>query len=82
MTRMLMAVLWPAFLVAIVAEGLFFSIFDPVELVEMVASAGEHRLPPLGIYTFGFFFFWAIGTGSGLLGRYLEREDVAVEKLR
>lgn len=79
MTRTLMAVLWPSFLVAIVAEGLFFSLFDPMELV---ASAGEHSLPPQGIYTFGFFFFWAIGAGSGLLGKYLDREDVAVEKLR
>ena len=31
-THTCIAVLWPSFLVAIVATGLFFSAFDPVDL--------------------------------------------------
>ena len=38
MVRLIMAVLWPSFLVAIVAEGVFFSLFDPREL----SLSGDH----------------------------------------
>ncbi len=55
MLRLTAMILWPAFLVAIVAEGFFFSLFDPEDL----ALAGTHiELSPLATYTLGFFFFW------------------------
>lgn len=68
MTRLIMVVLWPSFLVAIVAEGFFFSLFDPVDLT----LGGEHiEMSPLGVYTLGFFFFWAFCALASMLTCYL-----------
>lgn len=55
---MLMIVLWPAFLMACVATGLFFSLVDPMELIVL-----DERLKVniLGAYTIGFFIFWLLG---------------------
>lgn len=53
-----MIVLWPAFLMACVATGLFFSLVDPMELIVL-----DERLKVniLGAYTIGFFIFWLLG---------------------
>lgn len=72
MARLLMGILWPSFLVAIVAEGVFFSVFDPAELV---LRSTHDAMSPQAVYTLGFFFFWAIGALAGGLSRYLERDD-------
>jgi hypothetical protein len=64
MLRYASLILWPSFLAAIVAEGCFFSLFDPVELT---ACLGWHAWPPLAGYTVGFFFFWAVGALAGML---------------
>lgn len=62
--RFLMQVLWPAFLVAIVAEGVFFSMVDPHELV----IVGLHLADSRGAaYTAGFLLFWALFTISSSL---------------
>lgn len=62
--RFLMQVLWPAFLVAIVAEGVFFSMVDPHELV----IVGIHLADSRGAaYTVGFLMFWALFTISSAL---------------
>ncbi len=57
------AVLWPSFLVAIVATGLFFSAFDPEDLYPFGAETGVSRL---GIYSIGFLCFWLISSISGI----------------
>jgi hypothetical protein len=57
------AVLWPSFLVAIVATGLFFSAFDPADLYPFGEETGVSRL---GIYSIGFLCFWLISTISGI----------------
>jgi len=57
--RFLMQVLWPAFLVAIVAEGLFFSMVDPHELVVVGIHLADSRA---AAYTVGFLLFWALFT--------------------
>ncbi|HEY8609543.1 MAG TPA: hypothetical protein VIM12_20695 [Noviherbaspirillum sp.] len=68
MARLMMVVLWPSFLVAIVAEGFFFSIFDPHELVFGTAHVA---LPPLAIYTVGFFCFWVFCALASMLTWYM-----------
>lgn len=68
MLRTVLAILWPSFLVAIVAEGIFFSAFHPEHLL---AAHPEWELPALGVYTLGFFFFWVIAAASGWLSCYL-----------
>lgn len=57
--RMIMAVLWPSFLMACVSSGLLFSLIDPVELVLL---DNQLHLSQLGTYTAGFFLFWLLGT--------------------
>lgn len=68
MLRRVLTILWPSFLVAIVAEGFFFSVFDPHELV-LVGSQIE--LSSIGIYTLGFFFFWTFCALASMLTYYL-----------
>lgn len=62
--RFLMQVLWPAFMVAVMAEGVFFSMVDPHELV----IVGLHLADSRGAaYTVGFLLFWALFTISSAL---------------
>lgn len=61
--RLLMQVLWPSFLVAVVAEGLFFSCIDPLELSIVTHRLGDSRE---AAYTIGFFLFWALLSASSL----------------
>mgnify|MGYP006276495537 CR=1 FL=1 len=55
--RFMMQVLWPSFLVAGVAEGVFFSMIDPHELVIVGIHLADSRE---AAYTVGFFLFWAL----------------------
>jgi len=55
--RVVMQVLWPAFLMAIVAEGIFFSMIDPHELRIVAEQLQDSRG---AAYTIGFFVFWAL----------------------
>ncbi len=78
--RFLMQVLWPAFLMAIVAEGLFFSMIDPIELDIVGLHLAASRE---GAYTVGFFVFWALFTASSgltyLLGQHSGRPPDLLE---
>jgi hypothetical protein len=61
------SILWPSFMVAIVATGLFFSAFNPQELypfdIDTVIST-------MGAYTVGFFVFWALAALSSTATLY------------
>ncbi len=59
--RVLMQVLWPAFLMSIVAEGVFFSMIDPHELDVVGLHLADSRE---AAYTVGFFVFWVLFTAS------------------
>ena len=68
MVQRIMWVLWPSFLVAAAATGVFFSLFDPQEFWLL----GEHlEISRLGAYTLGFFGFWCVGIGSSALTQFL-----------
>ena len=64
MRRLAMTVLWPSFLAAAMAEGCFFSLFAPDALVLPV-------LPPMAVYSVGFFFFWSLCALASMLTYYL-----------
>ena len=68
MSRLAMTILWPSFLAAIVAEGFFFALFDPRELLHI---GGWHESAPIAGYTIGFFFFWIMCTVASILTYYL-----------
>lgn len=55
--RVVMQVLWPAFLMAIIAEGIVFSMVDPHELRFVSAYLQDSRV---AAYTVSFFVFWAL----------------------
>jgi hypothetical protein len=75
--RRVMWVIWPAFLVAAVAETIFFTIFDPFDLHFFGESLDLSRE---GIYTLGFFGFWALGIASSALTVFLERSPWEVNR--
>ncbi|HEY1461090.1 MAG TPA: hypothetical protein VGH59_13650 [Casimicrobiaceae bacterium] len=64
----LMRILWPAFLVAVVAEAVFFAVFDPFELHFFGEPLDWSRQ---GIYTLGFFGFWGLGVACSTLSTFM-----------
>jgi hypothetical protein len=75
--RRLLWVIWPAFLVAAVAETIFFSLFDPLEIRFFGAPAGLTRE---ALYSLGFLFFWGLGSASSALTMFLGRSSFAVDR--
>lgn len=71
-------ILWPSFLAAGIAEAVFFSIFDPVDLALLWAPLGPSRL---AAYTQGFFLFWACTAASSGLTLFLQRTSDEVNRL-
>lgn len=59
-----MQILWPSFLVAVAVEGVFFTLFDPVD---MHFFGQPHELSRMAVYTIGFFSFWLVGAASSAL---------------
>lgn len=74
-----MVVLWPSFLMAGVAEGVFFSLVNPQELY-LFGQVVDYS--PLATYTIGFFAFWALCALSSLVSVCLWREDSTTHHLR
>lgn len=64
-----LSVLWPAFMGAIVLEGLVFSAFDPMSL-RWTDALGE-PLAPLAVYTLGFLLIWAAVSAAVAMARCL-----------
>ncbi len=62
--RFMMQVLWPAFLMAVVAVGVVFSMVDPHELQIVGLHLADSRE---AAYTVGFILFWILfSISSGL----------------
>lgn len=70
-------VLWPAFLVAAVAELVFFALFDPVDLNLFGVPLEVERMP---VYTIGFFFFWGMTTAASALTVFLSRSPFELNR--
>ncbi len=70
MMQRLIHILWPSFLVAGVADIVFTSLFDPLELMYRGDHLIEHRL---AAYTVGFFIFWLLCIASSMLTCYFQR---------
>ncbi|CAM3720755.1 hypothetical protein [Polynucleobacter antarcticus] len=66
--RLLIWILWPSFLVAILAEGLLFSLIHPSEILFF----GYHpNISDEGLYTIGFFVIWFFCALSSALTTYI-----------
>ena len=72
-------VLWPSFIVGGMAETVFFTLFDPMDLHLFGAP---HGLGRLAIYTIGFFAFWAFAAASSALTCFLQQSASDVNNNR
>jgi len=77
LTQRILWVLWPSFMVAAVAELLFFAVIDPADLHLFGVPVDAGRMP---VYTVGFFFFWALGAAAAALTVFLQRSPVEVNR--
>jgi hypothetical protein len=77
LAQRLIWVIWPAFLVAAVAEAVFFTVFDPFDLHFFGAPL---ELSRLAMYTLGFFGFWGVGIASSALTVFLARSPFEVNR--
>jgi hypothetical protein len=71
-------ILWPSFIVAGVAEALFFTLFDPEDLHIFGEPVALSRTT---IYTLGFFLFWAFGAACSAFTCFLQRSSVDINRL-
>lgn len=72
-----MWVLWPSFLAAGAATGIFFTLFDPAELVVL----GEPvELGRTAVYSIGFFGFWLVTGASSMLTSYFQRTATEINR--
>lgn len=55
-SRAWIAILWPSFLLGGIVEAIFFTMFDPHEL--MVFGIPLDDMSKTGVYTVGFFVIW------------------------
>jgi len=62
-------VLWPSFIVAGVAEGIFFTVINPQELYLFGEPAHFSKITT---YSIGFFGFWMVCAASSLLTVFLQ----------
>jgi hypothetical protein len=70
-------VLWPSFLVAAVAELIFFAVVDPNDLSVFGVPLEAARMP---VYSAGFFFFWAMTSAASALTVFLQRSPFEVNR--
>lgn len=70
LVQRIVAVLWPSFLTAGVATGLFFTAFDPLDLAALTDYPDISRT---GAYSIGFFLFWLLTSSTCALTCYFQR---------
>jgi len=70
-------VLWPSFVVAGIAEGIFFTVIDPQELYLFGQPV---HLSQIATYSIGFFGFWGICAASSFMTCFLQRSAAGVNK--
>jgi hypothetical protein len=76
-SRRLVWILWPGFVMAIPAVGIVFTMVDPADLHAFGAPLALSRQ---GAYTLGFLFFWAFGAACGALTVLLQRSPYELNR--
>ena len=62
-------ILWPSFVIAGIAEVVFFVLFDPIELELLGEVLGVSRL---AAYSVGFLLFWIFAAASSAFTSLLQ----------
>lgn len=70
-------VLWPSFIVGGVAEAVFFTLFDPMEMHLFGEPVAMGRL---AIYSGGFFAFWFFAAASSVFTCFLQRSAEEINR--
>jgi hypothetical protein len=70
-------ILWPSFLVAGIAEIVFFTVVDPKDLYLFGKPV---HYPPLATYSIGFFAFWLVCAASSWATRFLQRSGTNINQ--
>ncbi len=76
--KRLIWIVWPSFIVGGVAETVFFTMFDPMELNFFGEPVALSRT---AIYTIGFFLFWLFAAGSSAFTCFLQRPAADINRL-
>ena len=76
--KRLIWILWPSFIVGGIAEIVFFTLFDPMELH---LFGDPLQLSRLAVYTLGFFLFWTLAAASSALTCFLQRGADDINRL-
>lgn len=76
-SKRLIWILWPSFIVAGIAEALFFTVFDPQELFLFGESV---QLSRMATYSIGFFCFWTVCAASSFLTCFIQRTAAEVNR--
>ena len=63
-------VLWPSFIVGGIANAMFFTFVDPLDLRLFGTLLSVSRI---GVYTLGFFAFWLVAGTSSAFTCFLQR---------
>lgn len=74
-----LVVLWPSFLVAGIAEGIFFTVIDPQELYLFGQPV---HFSKLATYSIGFLGFWAVCAASSLMTWFLQLGPADINRRR
>ncbi len=76
-SKQLIWILWPSFIVGGIAEVLFFSAFDPLDMMFFGYPISWSRE---AVYTVGFFVFWGICAASSTATCFLQRSSAEVNR--
>ena len=76
-SRKLIWILWPSFIVAGMAEAVFFTFFDPTELVVFGEPVSLGRT---AVYSIGFFAFWAVTAASSMLTCFFQKSAAQINQ--
>jgi len=71
-------ILWPSFIVAGIAEAVFFTLFDPTEL--SLFGQPLEGASRMAIYSVGFFVFWLFAAGSSAFTCFLQRTSSEINR--
>lgn len=75
--RKALLILWPSFIVGVVAAVLFFTALDPLTLHPFGHPTDLSRL---AVYSIGFLFFWALGAASSAFTCFLQRSPAEINR--
>jgi len=76
-TQRFILILWPSFLVAGITEALFFTAFDPRDMMFLGDPITWSRE---AVYSVGFFVFWAVCAASSAATCFLQRSPDQINR--